>query len=404
MTGAKGSSISWSDFIRDMPNGSWVRQLKGKTIANLELPVEGVLHFDDVDEIKATKVSEHTLLKVTPITQLDTVLLRAGDSEFKVGDDDWIGFRELCIRSTERRLDEVKAVSADDAHPFRWMTHKDELNMSLAQIGTQLYDVATWIEANGNRGYSDDDLMKALPQLRIRVLGNAYKLIWENILFFGEGGRKRDFDGWGVHKYKPAHWTRTWLERFGLDHPQAEALTDSIWDEALADYAKRAVKRLQLIYAGVDLEQALTRDVAHKAAAMWLLSRWAQRRAWQHWAASDLWKLQSRLYHDAYIVFRQELLYRQDQQPEKRRSKKKTQDARDDWATASGYFDAARGFGAQPEFNPHRFYTEDFIEACCESDSAPDLVVDFDQLPRGLREAIDVRAVDAQVDIDEVEV
>jgi hypothetical protein len=381
----KGPSIAWTDFARMVPNGSWVRQLTGSTLARLDLPVEGVLFFEDIDEIKATTIQDSSLLKVTPTSGLETVVLCAGRMEFKVGDGEWIDFRTLCIRATERRLEEVKAAAGGDLHPLQWMTHPGELNMSIAQIGAMLYDVASWIETSGNKGYSDNDLLKALPGLRIKVLGNAYKLAWESILFYGDGSRKRDFAGWGVHKYKPAHWTLTWLERFGLDNPQAEILTDKIWDEALAEQAKRAVKRLQATCAGIDLEQAETRDVAHKAAAMWLLSEWAQHRAWRGLRLREMWKVQSALYHDAYKVFRQELLYRQDQQPQPRRSKKKTQAAREDWTTASRYFVSGRGFYPRPDFDAHAFYTAAYVAACCESDVMPDLAVDFDALPRDIQ-------------------
>lgn len=375
MTSENGPSIAWIDFDRLVPNGAWVRWRVGAP--DVVAPIQGLVVRNEMDEIKTPTITGEKVLRVTSTTSLEIERLLAEDVEYSI-EGEWVDFRELCILATERRLEEARG-QTPDPHPLQWMTHKDEINMSVAQIGTMLYETASWIEAQGNKGYSDNDLMKALPNLRIRLLGNAYKLAWENILFFGEGSRKRDFDGWGVHKYKPAHWTRQWLERFGLDHPQADTLTDQIWDEALAEYAKRAVKRAQPTYAGVDLEQELTRDVAHKAASMWLLSRWAQHRAWQHVETREMWMLQARLYSAAYDVFRHELVYRQDQQPEKRRSKKKTQAARDDWATASDYFVPNIGF------NAYHFYTQAYVTACCEADAVPNLGIDHENLPRGIQ-------------------
>lgn len=390
MTTDKGPSISWSEFKTIVPNGTWVRQhVEGNTVTGLPLPIEGILILN-VDTINQDTITEHKHLRVTPLDSVDPVVLYAGRVEFKINEE-WIDFRELCIRVQERRLDEARA-TAVDAHPLQWMTHKDELNMSVEQIGAMLYDTATWIESQGNKGYSVNDLMKALPGLRARVLGNAYKLAWENILFYGEGGggssrkRNRDFSGWGVHKYKPAHWKRTWMDRFGLQHPQADQLTDEIWDEAHAEHARRSVKRKHERYAGVDLEQEPTRDVAHKAAAMWLMSKWAQHRSWQHWDAREMWMLQARLYSDAYEVFRHEMEYREDQQPQPRRSNKKTQAARDDWATASSYWKTTSGFfGQTREFDVHHFFSEGYVQACYETDTAPDVGVDFDNLPRGIQ-------------------
>lgn len=379
MNSSKGPSIAWTDFARMVPNGSWVRWYPDNP--GVVAPPQGVVLYSEQQEIWAQRVSGERVLPITSTDSVETVRWLAEDVEYFV-DDEWIDFRTLCIRATERRLEEVKTAAGGDLHPLQWMTHKDELNMSIEKIGGMLYEVATWIEAQGNKGYSDNDLMKALPGLRIKILGNAYKLAWENILFFGDGSRKRDFDGWGVHKYKPAHWTLTWLERFGLDNLQAEMLTDKIWDEALAEQAKRAVKRLQTTCAGIDLEQAETRDAAHKAAAMWLLSEWARHRSWRGLRLREMWKVQSALYHDAYKVFRQELGYRQDQQPQPRRSKKKTNAARDDWATAVRYFDGPRGFDGRSGFNVHQFYTAAYVAACCESDVMPDLAVDFEALPR----------------------
>lgn len=369
MTAIRSASILAADFDRLVPNGTWVRQLDGLAPRGVDLPIEGVLMRERVDDTASTHIHADTRLTVTPLSTVDSVRLLAGEIEYTV-DGQWISFRELCIRATEQRLIEGSG-------------------MTLAQIGGHLYHVACWIEASGNKGYSDHDLMMALPAFPIRLLDDAYRVAWENILFFGEGGRRDDFNGWGVHKRTPAHWTIQWLNRFGLDHPQAEALMDAIWDEALAEHDKRAVKRAHKTYAGIDLEQALTRDVAHKAAAMWLLSEWADAHSWSLGGRREMWRLQSELYHMAHRVFRDELLYRQDQQPEKRRSKKKTQAARDDWAAAGEYFGARSIFGChagfydRPVFNAHKFYTVAYVKACCASDHMPDASVDFDTLPRG---------------------
>ena len=384
MTGEKGPSIPWVDFNRLVPNGAWVQWRVGAT--DVVPPLKGLVIWTEQDEIAAPSIDGDKVLRVTSTATTDVVRLRVADVEYSI-DDEWIDFRELCIRATEQRLRDTGA-TAPDAHPLTWMTHATELNMSVAQIGTMLYETAAWIEAAGNKGYSDDDLMKALPALRIRLLKNAYKLAWQDILFFGEGGKKRDFDGWGVHKRTPAHWTVTWLARFGTKHPLADQLMDQAWDEALATHEKRAVKRVHQTYAGVDLETADTRDIAHKAAAMWLMGEWAHQRGWAHRETREMWRLQGRLYLMAHDVFRHELVYRMDQQPQPRRSKKKTQLAREDWATASTYFGPQSGFFGEPYFNALHFYTAAYVEACCESDVAPDVSVDFEALPRGLRGAV----------------
>lgn len=377
MSGEKSPSIAWEDFQRWVPNGSWVRWRVGAP--HIIDPVEGVVIQNNVDN-RLSPIQEDSILHVTSTIATDPVILRAGRVEYKVGEnpDDWIDFTELCIRATEQRLQEARG-TATDTHPLAWMTHKDELNMSVEQIGTQLYDVATWIEAQGNRGYSHDELMIALPALKIRVLGKAYRPAWQDIVFFGDGDHRRDYQGWGVHKYNPAHWTRTWLERFGLAHPKADELTTAIWDEALAEYAKRSIKRKHATYAGIDLEMEATRSIAHKAAAFDLLATWAQQRSWSHWGAREVWRMQARLYDDAASVFAHELVYRLDQQPQKRRSKKQTQLARDDWATAALYLDN------HAHLNVHYFFTEAYIRACCETDVCPDTSVDFDALPRDVQ-------------------
>jgi hypothetical protein len=382
---SKAPSIRIADFDRMVPNGTWVRQLEGAAPRGVTLPVEGVLMSDHVDETRVPAITSDSRLTVTALTDVVPIRVFAGEMDYKI-DDEWISFRELCIRAIEQRL-------------------KDGMGMTTERIGTALFSVASWIESQGNKGYSDEEIMLALPTFPIRLLGMDYRRTWENILFFGDGGRRDDFNGWGVHKRTPAHWTITWLARFGPEHPQADQLMNDTWDEAQAEYAKRAVKRAQSTCAGVDLEQELTRDVAHKAASMWLMSHWAQHRAWKNPEARDAWKLQSALYHDAYKVFRQELVYRQDQQPQPRRSKKKTQAARDDWATASRYFDRRVGFGFDPGlgFDPHLFYTTAYLNACCESDAVPDVSIDYENLPRGIPgEAPD--GADTTIDTDEAEV
>jgi hypothetical protein len=373
MTGVKGPSIRWEDFQRVAPNGTWVYEPRRAAPA----PIEGILLIPNVDDVKKMHVQGHTLLIVQLIDLIEPVGVEARWLEFGIGEKR-VSFRELCIQAQERRLNEVRCMDTVDQHPLQWMTHKDELNLSIEQIGAMLFETASWIEAAGNKGYSDNDLMKAVPSLRVRLLDNAYRMAWQDILFFGDGERKRDFDGWGVHKRTPAHWTMTWLERFGLDHPKAQTLTDEIWDEAMAEHARRAVTRPHETYVEVDLEQEPTCSIAHKAAAMWLLSRWAQRQGWTR-APREVWRIQARLFGEAYEVFVNELEYRQDRQPQPRRSKKKTQAVRDDWATASSYF--APGIG----FDAYRFYSQAYVQACFESDVTPDVSVDFDALPRGIQ-------------------
>lgn len=383
MSASRGPSIQAADFDRMVPNGTWVRQLDGLPLRGVVLPVEGVLMRERLDEAAPTLQAD-TRLAVTSKGSVDTVRLLAGEAEYQI-EGEWVRWRELCIRAIEQRL-------------------SAKMQMDHGQIGTALYHVAAWMEASGNKGYSDEDLMMALPTFPIRLLDEAYRMKWDAIVFFGDGESRSDFRGWGVHKRNPAHWRITWLERFGRDHPQADALMDAVWDEAHAEYIDRAVKRASQTYAGIDLEQAETRDVAHKAAAMWLLGQWADHRAWVHRDARDMWRLQSSVYDMAHKALRHELIYRQDRQPQKRRSKKKTQAARDDWATAGQYFSVRMGFLSVVGFDPYTFYTKAYIEVCCASDSVPDLAVDFEALPRDLLEAIDVRVVDAAIDVDEAEV
>lgn len=354
----KDLSIRMDDFNQMVPNSTWIRQVEGPLPrrVTLPLPIEGIL-LDHIDETWGRTLQAENTVMVTSISSVDPVRLYAGQAEYKIGDE-WVGWRELCIRAIERRL-------------------KGSLDMSTAQIGAHLYSVATWIEAQGNRGHSDEELMIGLPSFPIRLLNPENRPMWEHIVFFGDGGGKHDYSGWGVHKRTPAHWWITWLDRFGLDHPQADDLMTAVWDEALAGHEKRAVKRAHKIYAGVDLEEEPTRDVAHKAAAMWLMRAWARHRSWQHRESREIWGLQCHLYGEAFEVFVHELQYRQDQQPEPRRSKKKTQAVRDDWATASSYFYPGIGFDA------YRFYTQEYVKACCESDAVPDVSVDFEALPRG---------------------
>lgn len=369
MTSDKGLFIRAVDFDQAVPRGTWIRQHEGPAPRNVILPIEGILSQEPANEnlMRSVKglvrpIAADTALTVTPISAIDTVRLYAGQCEYKIGDE-WVDFRELCLRAIEHRL-------------------KDGLRVDPAHIGGHLYAVATWLEAQGNRGHSDEEIMIGLPLFPIRLLSAESRPLWENIVFFGEGDGKNEYSGWGVHKRTPAHWWITWLDRFGLAHPQADQIMSDVWDEALAEHNKRSLKRVHQTYAGIDMEMTETREIAHKAAAMWLLSQWAEHRAWAHWEARDMWRLQASVYDMAHKVFRHELLYRQDGQPQKRRSKKKTQAARDDWATAGNYFSLQMGFQSVVGFNAHTFYTAAYIKACCDSDAAPDVVVDFDALPR----------------------
>lgn len=373
MTSDKGPSILWADFQRLVPNGTWVQQVSGSTLTGVPLPAEGIVMMAHADNVKARALDAWSPLTVQTVGAVDPVPLYAGFVIFTLGDET-IDFEELCIRATEQRLAEA-GVSVD-AHPLQWMTHPTELGVSVEQIGTMLYETATWIEQSGNRGYAAEDLMIALPGLKIRLLRTAYRMAWADILFFGEGGKKRDFSGWGVHKRTPAHWSVTWLARFGAGHPLAEAHMAALWDEALDEYDKRSLKRTHQVYAGVELETADTWEIARLAAATWLMSRWAHHRAWHHGPARDLWQLQGRLSLAASEVFQHELLYRLDRPPQPRRSKKKTQAAREDWATASRYIVAGGGFDA------YRFYTPAYVQACCDSDTTPDTHVTMSALPR----------------------
>lgn len=263
-----------------------------------------------------------------------------------------------------------------DIHPLEWMTHETELNMSIEQIGVEVYRLAMKIEDGRNRGFSmahfknHNELFPNEP-LCIALLYIKYTMAWENILFHADKSYNSDYSGWGVRRKPP--WWMIWMDRYGeICTALVEQIISEAWDAATIEKEARRAKRKVTSVAGMDLEEMDTMTVGYYAAVFDVLSQRAMYRYMDSALSDKMAKLLRVVYQSIANDFTGEIVYRTKGEPQERSSKKKTLAARLDWQKAITLRES--GIGA--------FFTADFVRQCVESVNEPDLSVTFDDLPK----------------------
>lgn len=249
----------------------------------------------------------------------------------------------------------------------------DALDKSIEDIASDVYKLAMYLESIGNRGVSRHALVQV--QMPVYFLTDVYLGIWRDILFFAEGSRKRDFDGWGLRR-RPHDWRIAWGERFGWSSDIGQQLIEEAHAAALVEYEAKRVRRHNETFAQGRYEEYTSEQIAYRmAVADILMCRYShmyhtreKSRDWHdnaHGYSMRVWMQQNQ-------HMQKELEYRTKAEPEARSSKAKTEAARADFAHAKKFLDAGTGY----------FFSLEFVQQAIESAEEPDLTVDFDHLPK----------------------
>lgn len=250
-----------------------------------------------------------------------------------------------------------------------------EINQTVDAAGAALYQIAQVCEANGNRGLP----LARFPAGTHWILADDQPAqeLRRDILFFAEGHRTRDYDGWGVKK--DPHWSLVWGERFGWQSEAAQTIIAQAEDEARATHAKilaeeeaNRTQRVVDTLAGKRVTDLTTREVAYIAAVAEVLARRYQERGGFSPTFTEAEAILYWHYRELHENALTELKYRCDHTPPEQSSKKKTKAMQADWARAADLLKARTA----------HFFSRAFIDQAVASVTEPDLSVDWEHLPK----------------------
>lgn len=158
------------------------------------------------------------------------------------------------------------------------------------QLGEDLWNLASAIEAQGNKGYSLGDLDKFADRDDLKV--ETYMLrdalhqdCYPGILFEARGsgsrGRRRRFEAEGWMVRKNPHWITAWLALYGETNPERLAFYQQAEAARLA--AEEAERQRQLLRPveqspGAAFAELSTLQVGHRYAVACVLYAQAKRR------------------------------------------------------------------------------------------------------------------------------
>jgi hypothetical protein len=249
----------------------------------------------------------------------------------------------------------------------------ETLGKSVNEMVLDLVRIALWIDADKNKGKTTDKIAEA--GLDVGVLDARYVVTWEGILFHAIPDRCSHYKGWYVRR-TPEPWFEIFVRRYGAEGSAWHKVLEAAHASALAEAESRRVWRKLNQFAGMELEQIDTRTVAYWAAVMDVLGC---RAGVQHRALGEMLRA---IYTASYRQLRDELRYRTRSDPQKDGvSKKKYLARKADWYKATTYLEAGT----------NHFFDANYVLHCMMQDGDPDLIVDFEHLPRMTREKTPVR-------------
>lgn len=160
------------------------------------------------------------------------------------------------------------------------------------QLGADIWQLASTIEGQGNKGYSLGDLEKFAEREDLKVV--TYMLrdplhqdCYAGILFEARGsgsrGRRRRFEAEGWMVRKNPHWRSVWMALYGETQPELlAAYQQAEADRLAAEEAERQRKLLRPVEQspGVAFADLSTVQVGHRYAVASILCLQAERR-WQ---------------------------------------------------------------------------------------------------------------------------
>lgn len=169
------------------------------------------------------------------------------------------------------------------------------LEMTPQQLGADIWQLASTIEGQGNKGYSLDQLEKFAEREDLKVV--TYMLrdplhqdCYAGILFEAHGsgsrGRRRRFEAEGWMVRKNPHWRSVWMTLYGETQPELlAAYQQAEADRIAADEAERQRKLLRPVETspGAAFAELSTVQVGHRYAVAHILyaqleQRWRARR------------------------------------------------------------------------------------------------------------------------------
>lgn len=249
------------------------------------------------------------------------------------------------------------------------------------QLANDLYTLCRWMQENAHYGVSSHTIKHAneqranngQPPLPGYLLDDKYiGTVYDGILYYSSN---RKFSGWGVNmrdilesdKYQVWKWERTWLEKLGYLNPaRAEKIQHRI--DAIRQTNERKPQRRHDQHW---LEHKTTVEIAHLRELSHLMSSWMWSFKGIYGLADDSYTYLQNMWNKQEAVFTAELEYRTEAEPEKRRSKKKTAEAKADFRTAPLWLTGV-----------NRVYSEEFINIAKKSAMPFDVSVDYDNLPK----------------------
>lgn len=159
------------------------------------------------------------------------------------------------------------------------------------QLGEDIWNLASFMEGRGNKGYDLDALKKfAESDEALKtyfLIGERRDELIDGIMFYATGsgsrGRRRRYEAEGWMVRKNPHWKVAWMERYGETNPERLAEYQRAQAERLA--AEEAERQRKLLRPeedspGVKFEHLTTLQVGHRMAVANIMCLQAQRR-WQ---------------------------------------------------------------------------------------------------------------------------
>lgn len=162
------------------------------------------------------------------------------------------------------------------------------LEKTPTELGEDVWNLATVIETQGNKGYGKSDLAAFAQRDDLKIetymLRELHKDCYDGILFYANGSKKWEAKGWVCRKNP--HWKVKWMELYGDTNPERLAEFQRAEQERLA--AEEAERQRKLARpteecAGVKFEDLTTLQVGHRYAVAHIMiaqasRRWRQRR------------------------------------------------------------------------------------------------------------------------------
>jgi hypothetical protein len=260
-----------------------------------------------------------------------------------------------------------------------------ELSVTPAQLATDLWFVANWIDENRNRGFSLEQLRATGVELQTYMLVDSAFAVLDGIVFERFDGPKsrRYSEGWMVRKNP--NWRVTWRTRFAEYAPDKVLLIDQ-WqaeqEAAKAAEESKPKRKVEGMHGEGYFESFTSLQIAYRAAVAHVLMRRYREMRWNRgYLDRGAWRYMAATWQQQWETMIGELRYRTEAEPEPRSSKKKTREAVEDFAKAKELVEAGTSY----------FFSPEYVEQVLSAVEEPDLTVDFEHLPRQPLEKTPVR-------------